>query len=153
MSKREQRIGAYGQERAAIALRNAGVQLVERIATPVKLIPARQKGTFKVIYGETVSGDHRGILPNGISVLAETKTVLDGNLTWSHLRDHQPGRLTAHADCNGVSLLVWVHTTGIYIMRWPIEGFGPRKSITLEKAIDLHINSTLDLQDEMENER
>lgn len=143
MSKREQRIGAHGQEQAARALRMAGVELVEKIATPVKLIASQHKGYFRVVYGETVSGDHRGILPDGTSVLAETKTVLDGNLTWSHLRDHQPGRLTAHAEYNGVSLLVWVHASGIYIMRWPVPGFGPRKSITPQQAEELHIYSLL----------
>lgn len=143
MTRREQRIGAHGQEQAARALRMAGVELVEKIATPVKLIASQHKGYFRVVYGETVSGDHRGILPDGTSVLAETKTVLDGNLTWSHLREHQPGRLTAHAEYNGVSLLVWVHSSGIYIMRWPVPGFGPRKSITPKQAEELHIYSLI----------
>lgn len=143
MTRREQRIGAHGQEQAARALRMAGVECVEKVATPVILIASRYKGLFKVKYGEKVSGDHRGILPDGTSVLAETKTVLDGNLTWSHLRDHQPGRLTAHAEYNGVSLLVWVHSSGIYIMRWPVPGFGPGRGITPQQAEELHIYSLL----------
>lgn len=130
MSRHEDRIGKIGQEHAAAALRRIGVNMVEKIGTPVKTIPARVKGTYTVVYGEKVSGDHRGILDDGTSVLAETKTIMDRNLVWSDLRDHQPGRLDQHAEFGGVSLLVWVHTTGVYVMRWPVAGFGPRKSIT-----------------------
>lgn len=139
MTRREDRIGKMGQEQAASALRRLGVNMVEKIGTPTKLIPARVKGTFKVIWGERVSGDHRGILENGISVLAETKTILDSNLKWSDFRDHQPGALDAHHSYGGVSLVVWVHDSGIYVMRWPIPGFGPRKSITPEQAAALQI--------------
>lgn len=146
MTRREQRTGSRGQEMAAIALRLLGIEMVEKIATPVKLIRSPYKGLFKVIWEETVSGDHRGILRDGTSVLAETKTVLDGNLTWSHLREHQPGRLTEHAEYNGISLLVWVHNTGIYILKWPVPDFGPRKSITPDRASQLQIHSLGDEQ-------
>ncbi len=139
MSKYEDRIGKIGQEHAAAALARVGVNMVEKIGTPVKLIPARVPGTYKVVWGEKVSGDHRGILDNGISVLAETKTIMDRNLVWSDLRDHQPTRLNTHADLGGVSLLVWVHSTGVYVMRWPVAGFGPRKSITPEQADTLNV--------------
>lgn len=140
MTKYEQKIGYIGQEQAAAALRRAGVEMVEKIGTPVKLIPSKRggKGTYTVIWGEKVSGDHRGILPGGISVLAETKTILDRNLVWSDLRGHQPGRLTAHTEHGGVSLLVWVHSTGVYVMRWPVRDFGPGKGITPEIAELLH---------------
>lgn len=134
MSRHEDRIGKIGQEHAAAALRRLGVEMVERIGTPTKHIPARVKGTYTVIWGEKVSGDHRGILPGGQSVLAETKTIMDRNIVWSDLRDHQPTRLSEHAEHGGLSLLVWVHTTGVYVMRWPVAGFGPRKSITPEQA-------------------
>lgn len=139
MSRHEDRIGKIGQLRAASALRRVGVNMVEKIGTPVKIIPARVKGTYTVVWGEKVSGDHRGILADGTSVLAETKTILDRNLTWSDLRDHQPGRLEEHAGFGGVSLLVWVHSSGIYVMRWPVAGFGPRKSITPEQADQLNV--------------
>lgn len=139
--KHEQRIGQIGQNHAANALRAAGVECVEKIGTPVKLIPmgtVRGRQVFQVVYGEKVSGDHRGILPGGTSVLAETKTILDRNLRYSDLREHQPSRLTEHHENNGVSLLVWVHNTGIYIMRWPINGFVKGKSIDPETAEELH---------------
>lgn len=141
MSRSEDRIGKIGQEKAAAALRRIGVNMVEKIGTPVKIIPARVKGTYTVVWGEKVSGDHRGILDDGTSVLAETKTILDRNLVWSDLREHQPDRLDQHACFGGVSLLVWVHSTGVYVMRWPVQEFGPRKSITPEKAELLDIIS------------
>ena len=128
MSRHEDRIGKAGQEVAASALRRLGVEEVEQVGTPVKLIP-RGKGLYQVIWGEKVSGDHRGLLPGGRGVLAETKTILDRNLQWSDLRPHQPGKLDAHAKLGGLSLLVWVHSSGVYVMRWPVLGFGPRKSI------------------------
>ena len=139
MTREQDRIGKIGQEHAAAALRRIGVEMVEKIGTPVKTIPARVPGTYKVVYGEKVSGDHRGILKGGISVLAETKTIMDRNLVWSDLRDHQPGRLDQHAEFGGVSLLVWVHSSGVYVMRWPVAGFGPRKSITPEQADLLNV--------------
>ena len=126
MTRAQQRIGAAGQNVAASALRGLGIEMVEQIGTPIHLVPSRQcKGAYRVIYGEKVSGDHRGILPGGISVLAETKTVLERNLRWSDLREHQPERLSDHAALGGLSLLVWVHSTGVFVMKWPILGFGP----------------------------
>jgi hypothetical protein len=140
MSRKEQSIGKHGQECAAVALRVAGVDMVEQIGTPVHLIPhPTQAGYYRVIYGEKVSGDHRGILPGGRSVLAETKTIRDRPLRWSDFREHQPERLDAHADAGGVSLVVWVNDDGAYIMRWPIPGFGPGKSIDLKRARELEI--------------
>lgn len=139
MSRHEDRIGKIGQEQAAAALRRIGVNMVEKIGTPVKIIPARVKGTYTVVWGEKVSGDHRGILDDGISVLAETKTIMDRNLVWSDLREHQPDRLDQHAEFGGVSLLVWVHSSGVYVMRWPVAGFGPRKSITPEQAAQIDV--------------
>lgn len=142
MTRREQQIGKNGQEQAAAALRRAGVHMVEKIGTPVKLIPARVAGTFKVIWGEKVSGDHRGILADGTSVLAEAKTILDRNLRWSDLRPHQPERLDEHAQLGGISILVWVHSTGVYVMRWPLGyGFSPKKSLKVSQAETLHVET------------
>ena len=141
MTRREQATGKAGEEQAASALRRFGCEMVEKIGTPVRLIPAKITGTYKVIFGEKVSGDHRAILPGGRSVLAETKTILERNLTWSDLREHQPERLDQHADCGGLSLLVWVSSGGVFIMQWPIDGFGPGIGITIERAQELAIDS------------
>jgi len=139
----EQRIGRAGQNVAAATLSRIGIEMVEEIGTPVKLIPAsaQRRDVFRVVFGEKVSGDHRGILRGGRSVLAETKTILDRNLRYSDLREHQPGRLTDHARLGGLSLLVWVHTSGTYVMSWPIVGFVEGKGITPEAAHLLNIES------------
>ena len=139
----EQRIGRAGQSVAASALSRIGVELVEMIGTPVHLSPASdmRKDVFRVRFGEKVSGDHRGILPGGRSVLAETKTILDRNLRFSDMREHQPARLKDHSDMGGLSLLIWVHSSGVYIMQWPVSGFIPGKSLSLDAARALNIES------------
>lgn len=139
MTKQQQQIGRHGQDLAAAALRALGIEMVEQIGTPVHLIPSKGRGekTYQVIWGEKVSGDHRGILPGGRSVLAETKTILDRNLRWSDLREHQPERLNEHAKHGGLSLLVWVHHTGVHVMRFPVLGFGPGESIPPEFAMSI----------------
>lgn len=135
--KREQRIGKHGQNTAAAVLSGrCGINMVEQIGTPVILLPVQtqRRNTYQVIFGEKVSGDHRGLIGNGISVLAETKTILDRNLRYSDLREHQPARLSEHANYGGISLLVWVHGTGAYVMRWSVEGFEAGTSITRARA-------------------
>lgn len=135
MTRREQHIGSAGQNVAAGALARLGIEMVEKIGTPVLLRPVgSQKNVFRVTFGEKVSGDHRGILPGGRSVLAETKTILDRNLRWSDLREHQPDRLRQHAALGGLSLLVWVHDSGVYVMQFPLDGFMEGKSISIDRA-------------------
>jgi hypothetical protein len=63
--KREQRIGKHGQSTAAAVLSGrCGINMVEQIGTPVLLIPvqAQRRNTYQVIFGEKVSGDHRGVI-------------------------------------------------------------------------------------------
>ena len=134
MTHQQQRVGKHGQNLAAQALRALGVEMVEQIGTPVFLIPATAKDVYRVVYGEKVSGDHRGLLPGGRSVLAETKTILDRNLRFSDLREHQPARLMEHTLHGGLSLLIWVHHTGVYVMTYPLVGFEHGKSIDLDRA-------------------
>lgn len=146
--KAQQRIGRAGQNIAASALSRIGIELVEMIGTPVYLTPASRtrKDIFRVRFGEKVSGDHRGILPGGRSVLVETKTILDRNLVLSDFREHQPQRLTDHALFGGLSLVVWVHSSNTYVMEWPIEGFKAGKGITPEQAEAKAIHSLDDLR-------
>lgn len=146
MSKFEQSIGKQGEELAAQALRALGVEMVERIGTPVILEPAPgrpgKRQAFFVTFGEKVSADRMGIIPGtGRRVLAEVKTIMDRNLCWSDLRPHQPDRLTMNADFGGLSLLVWVHSSGVYVLRWPIPGFGRGKSITPQTAERLRLET------------
>ena len=149
MSKIQQLSGSNGQKQAANLLSSIGIEMVEEIGTPVKTLPVKhlpglayRKDIFRVIYGEKVSGDHHGLLPDGTSVLIETKTTDGGNLAWSHMRPHQPERLSRHASIGrAVSLLVWVRHPDIFVMRWTpdgIEGFREGKSIKPEQAKALH---------------
>ena len=138
MTKREDRMGKAGQNIAASVLSGMGIEMVEKIGTPVRLVPVNpRQNIFKVFWEEAVSGDHRGILPGGISVLAETKTILDRNLRYSDLRHHQPERLQEHSQHGGISLLIWVNGSyreNVFVMLFPIIGFEPGKSIKVEEA-------------------
>lgn len=138
MGKTEKLIGEHGENLAESILSGLGVEMIEKIGTPVKLSPYNKiPGVFRVAFGEAVSGDRRGILPGGRSVLIEVKTILDRNLQYSDLRKHQPERLRAHSLFGGLSLLIWVHNSGVYIMEFPINGFESRKGITPARAMEL----------------
>lgn len=141
MSRIQKRAGELGQEQTRRALIGLGLLCVEKIGTPVKLSPARIPGTFRVVYGEKVAGDHRAVIPGGRSVLVESKHCDHNSLGWSALRPHQPRKLTEHAEAGGVSLLVWVHDGRVFILRWPVPGFGPGKGISLAQASELDIKS------------
>jgi hypothetical protein len=146
MAKKSDVLGKQGELLAMGALRARGFLMPEQISTPVKLIPhPKAKGYFRVVYGEKVSGDTRAVLPGGISVLIETKTIFDRNLRWGDLSPHQPGRLDRHAE-EAVSLLAWVFDQGVQLMRWPVPGFaGSGDSIRPEEAVALNIWSVKDL--------
>ena len=142
--RKSQRIGAHGEDLAARILGGIGIRQLERIGTPVRQIDGR------IIYGAPVAADFRGVNPIAIyphttrtdtigqSVLVEVKTV-EHNLHWSDFREHQPGKLTEHTDLGGLSLVVWVHSSGVYVMRWPIDGFAPGRGITPQMAAGLDI--------------
>lgn len=133
MSRTQQRTGKQGENLAESTLSGLGIEMLEKIGTPILAIPAG-RGLYKVIWEKKVSGDRRGILPGGRSVLIEVKTILDHNLTYSELEPHQHAGLKEHADWGGLSLLVWVHNTGVYVMEYPISGFIPRTSLTPQVA-------------------
>lgn len=140
MARREAKLGKAGEEHAMNRVRALGVEMVEPIGTPFTIIKAGKNNWFQGFFGEKVSGDARGILcPEGRSVLIETKTIMDRNLQWGDLREHQPERLTRHTEYGGWTLLVWVHSSGIYIMEWPIRDFHHGKSITPSLAQELDI--------------
>jgi len=148
MTRRQQREGKAGQNVAAVMLTAIGIERVRQIGTPVRLVDSTitSKGIyFKVVWGEQVAGDHTGIAPGGIFVLAETKTHDGTTLPWSVFRDHQPGELSDHALCGGISLVVWVCGQDIFILRWPVPGFGPGKSIPIDYARQANITTVRDL--------
>ena len=88
-----------------------------------------------------------GLLDDGTRVIAETKTIYNRNLRWSDLRGHQPERLDLNKEYNGVSLLVWVSSHGVFVMDWvfPNGIFKPRKGLTptLAESLDVMDVSTL----------
>jgi hypothetical protein len=142
MARAEKKLGQAGEQWAMAAVRGLGVEMVEGIGTPVKIIGTKVihgRKWHQIVFGEKVSGDTRGVLPGGRSVLVETKTIMDRSLRWGDLRPHQPERLSQHAALGGWSLLVWVHSSGIYILEWPISDFRHGKSITPERAQNLHV--------------
>lgn len=142
MTRHGKQIGNAGEDLARKVLSARGVRMVQEIGTPTHV---RKFGSvpnvFIVRWGEKVAGDHRGIMENGISVLAEVKTITGRNLRWSDLSAHQPIYLSYHKTMNGISLLVWVHETGCYVMDWnfPSADFGIKKSLTPEKAKSLDV--------------
>ncbi len=148
MTRREQKIGKDGEQLARSVLDGLGLEFIEKIGTPVKVLTVHgaRPGLFKVIWGERVAGDHRAMFPDGRSILIEVKTIYDRNLVWSDLREHQPAKLQQHADLNGLSLLVWVHDSGVYVMRFPINGFGPGKGIAPNVAAFIHDETVLYIQ-------
>ena len=147
MTRSQQRAGKTGEALAEIVLRQMGIEQVERVGTPVRTIPHPTiPGYCRVIYGEPVAADYRGVLPFqlyphttnpesiGQSVLIEVKTIDDHNLRYSDFRPHQPGKLTEHDALGGLSLVVWVHDADAFVLRWPIPGFEPGKSVSPEWA-------------------
>jgi hypothetical protein len=154
--RREQIIGKNGEQTARSVLHGLGLEMIEKVGTPVRLIPVSQKisrndprAAYHVIFGEKVAADHRAMFPDGCSVLIEVKTVYDRNLVWSDLREHQPGKLSQHTALNGLSLLVWVHDSGVYVMRWPVDGFRPGKGITPHQAAVHHDRTLQYIQDRL----
>lgn len=156
-ARAKQRQGAVGQSVATLALHRLGVQMAEEIATPVILKPARKpiqgKPTpFYVTYGKKVSGDHRGVMPGGRSVLAETKSMRGERLVYSDLREHQPERLSEHAELGGLSLLIWASEYGTFVMEWPVLlkiGFKPGKGIGIDQAKTLDIVQLLPVEQKL----
>jgi len=128
---RSKRIGNQGEEIAAMQLRMLGVNMVETIYTGWRVVRwvNRPKRVAIIVPYEKVSGDLRGVLPDGRSVLVEVKTYDGDTLAHSKLKPHQVAALQEHYDNFGVSLLVWVNRGNVFVMAWPIEGFKKGKSI------------------------
>jgi len=133
--RRAQRKGKIGELAAERALRTMGIEYLRPVGKNVHLTPVNaKKGIYRVRFISRLPGDYRGVVGNGRSVLVEVKHITDRNtLRWSDLRPGQAASLTEHAKAGGLSLLVWVHDD-IYVLEWPIDGFKPRKSISLEMA-------------------
>jgi len=135
------KLGNEGEERALNRLHAIGVLMPQEIGTPFVLTKRFTNGLFRGYWKKKVIGDIFGHTTSGIAILAEVKTILDRNLHWSDLDTHQTNFLTKHAE-NAISLLIWWHSTGLYIMNWMdvlATGFGPGKGLTEQQAARLDI--------------
>ncbi len=129
--------GRAGEQLFMLALTQLGVQMPEEVHTPWRI-----KRVMQRIVGATpmkkVSGDIRGILVGGRSVLCECKSF-DDKLLFSHLQKHQVEALDQHSAIGGLSLLAWKWQEGYAVMRWPVDGFKPGKSLSTVRALALHV--------------
>lgn len=134
--RRNQRKGKAGEQVAEFLLRQRGVRMVEQIATPYNVIAARTIGGqrwARIVRTKQVSGDRRGIMPDGRRVLCEVK-VRDGNLRKSDFETHQLEALRDNDHWGGVSLVAWIHPDGNLLLRWPLPGFdAARASVRFEQ--------------------
>lgn len=144
ISSRANKKGQAGEDIASKALARIGCLNIREIGTPFKIVNRKYFGGQMWLQGfwkAKVAGDRRAVRRDGISILAETKTITDGNLCWSDFKDHQPGELSEHARY-AISLVVWVRGVDeVFILRWPIPNFGPGASISPQMAESLNITN------------
>ena len=123
--------GDFTQELTERELNRLGYRMVEAVNTPWKVIRNGKRivGAFPVA---KVSGDFRALEPmTGRSVLVEVKSHKGDTLPWSAFEDHQRRALEEHHVTGGISLISWVIDGKVLIWKWPVEGFGPGKSIPM----------------------
>jgi hypothetical protein len=128
------------------ALYRIGFERIEKITNtwrPVRIDRRDGGAIIGKFVPARVSGDFSAIDPqDGRSVLVEVKGRA-GSLSWGELKDHQKDALSETASLNGIALVAWVDTgspnSDLYIMRWPIDGFGKGNPIKPEQAAGLCI--------------
>lgn len=128
--------GNLGEMLVKRRLELLGVCMVEKIETGWTIIRGKGGRVVDAFPNEKVSGDFRGVMPDGRSVLVEAKTI-PNKLQHSNLEEHQREALQAHHELGGLSLVAWVHDPerdGVAIFQWPHEGFIKRTSMTLDKV-------------------
>ncbi len=137
-AKHSQHLGAEGEGVAERALEAYGVRMVEQITTPYAVTDSREGGWVRIKRKAKVSGDRRGVMGDGTGrrVLAEVKATGGDRILWSRLEDHQVRALDENNRLGAVSLLVVVFNQQAYVLRWPVDGFLPRTSITVDDAIN-----------------
>ncbi len=130
--RRNRAQGEAGQSAIELRLLEIGVQMVEAVHTPwrIKRVGGRIVGATPM---KKVSGDFTGLLLGGRSVRCEAKTV--EHLVFSEFADHQVKALDQHHQLGGISLIGWSIPGGdAYVLRWPVPGFVPRTSLSIETA-------------------
>jgi len=134
--RRRQRSGVVGQSVIELRLRALGVLMLEAVNTPWKIVRVGGR-IVGAVPMKKVSGDFRGMLPGGRSVLVEVKSF--GRLPYGAFKAHQVQSLADHHASGGLSLVGWVFPGGDVLMAWPIPGFLPRTSVSVERAKALNV--------------
>jgi hypothetical protein len=129
-NSRNRKQGNAGENLVKAELQRRGVALVERIETGWGIIRGATGRIVSAYPLSPVSGDFRGILAGGRSVLVEVKTIPE-RLPYSALELHQHVALKAHHEHGGLSLVAWVNGEEVTIFEYPNPAFKPRKSITV----------------------
>ena len=138
-NKRNVQKGQHGETIARQLLEAHGVKQVRRIETGWTVI---RKGAriVSAFPKERVSADWRGVMPSismllrGKSVMAEAKERED-RLIYSDIEKYQHAELTEHQALGGLSFVIWVcPNVAAFLLPYPLLGFVPRSSITLESA-------------------
>ena len=101
--------------------------LIERIETGRR---------FDGSYVAPVSGDIHAIeRVTGRAVLCEVKSPAH-KLLYSTLKTHQHAALQVAHDAGAIALVGWKSEDGLVLLRYPIDGFVPRSSLTYEQAVN-----------------
>lgn len=133
--RRNQRKGDMGEKAVELLLGQLGLVMVEKVNVGWTVIWGPNGRIKEAFPQKKVSGDFRAVTLKGQSVLVEVKTYDGDRLQFSALAKHQSRSLDIHQNVGGLSLLVWVNQGDIMPMWWPVEGFGPGKSLTREVAM------------------
>lgn len=137
MAKVSVSLGQGGELVTRSSLTRLGFEMIERVHTPWRI---QRKG--KKIVGATpverVSGDFIAIEPGtGKKVLVESKLRKGDRIRWSDLEKHQIEALDNNHALGGISLVSMTCDYGHCILRWPIEGFEPGKSLIWNRVIHI----------------
>lgn len=136
-NRRNTKIGKRGQNIAMEALAAAGYVCIEPIETGWVIVRRYNPRTKKSVIvsafpKEKVSGDIKAIDPaTGKAVHVEVKAV-KGNLRFSELDQHQVEALDTVVMAGAIAILAWVRGSMCRLYRWPVDGFGPGKSLKWE---------------------
>lgn len=130
--KRSRDIGANGETLVRAELARLGMREIRRVHTPWKIIRNSTGQIVDAVPQESVEGDFRCIDQTGKSVLVEAKThTATDRVVWSDFEDHQIDAMDRHVQCNGRAFIAVVLNDRAFVLSWPIEGFGPGRSIKI----------------------
>ena len=133
-NSRNRKRGAKAEDIAAAALAAAGYVCIEPIETGWVIIrkynPVKRETVIVSAFPKKqVSGDLKAIEPGtGRAVHVEVKSRED-KLLYSSLEHHQVDALRKIVDAGGIGIVAWVNGCDCRLYQWPIDGFGPGKSL------------------------